>query len=84
MRAGRRHGVYATYSGGCRCVDCREANRLYQKGAQARRRQHPELADMAGHGKTSTYTNYSCRCAECRTANAATTRAQRAKKGGRR
>lgn len=63
------HGRAATYKSGCRCASCREANRLYQNAANARRRQDPTGADRARHGKRSTYINYACRCSDCRSAH---------------
>lgn len=82
MRTGRTHGKRGTYQAGCRCADCREANRLYQQAATARRSQDPRLADVAGHGSSSTYKNYLCRCTKCRAANAAEVRGRQARQGG--
>lgn len=64
------HGHVNTYKAGCRCSACREANRVYQSAANARRRLDPSGADRAGHGKRSTYNNYGCRCLLCRVASA--------------
>jgi hypothetical protein len=73
------HGIRSTYSNhGCRCAECREANRVYGAAARAQRRSQPEAADRAGHGTRSTYANYGCRCAACRAAHAAHMRDQRA------
>ncbi|SEC02410.1 hypothetical protein SAMN04490357_0989 [Streptomyces misionensis] len=71
------HGDVNTYKNGCRCSACREANRIYQNAANARRRNDPAGADRAGHGKRSTYVNWFCRCLLCRTASAEAQRAQR-------
>jgi hypothetical protein len=73
----RRHGRATTYKSGCRCTACRNANRLYQAAANARRAADPALADRAGHGRASTYINYACRCGACRAANARRLRDQR-------
>lgn len=73
----RRHGRATTYKSGCRCTACREANRLYQAAANARRASDPRLADRAGHGRASTYINYACRCDACRVANKLRLRVQR-------
>ncbi|MCZ4602971.1 hypothetical protein O3S80_04120 [Streptomyces sp. Lzd4kr] len=72
-----RHGKATTYKAGCRCTKCREANRLYQQAANARRASDPALADRAGHGRASTYINYACRCEPCREANTRRLRTQR-------
>lgn len=76
----RRHGKATTYKSGCRCTACREANRIYQAAANARRAATPALADRAGHGRASTYINYACRCADCREANKLRLRSQRARR----
>jgi hypothetical protein len=75
----RGHGFPSTYKSGCRCASCREANRVYQKAANARRRQDPTGADRAGHGKRSTYINYACRCSDCRSAHTKYLRERRLK-----
>lgn len=72
------HGDIRAYRNGCRCRECREANRVYNAAARARRRSRPELADAAGHGKPSTYNNHACRCTACRAAHAAYMRDVRA------
>lgn len=77
MTTTKAHGHVNTYKAGCRCGDCREANRLYQNAANARRRMNPAAADLAGHGKRSTYVNYSCRCQPCRVASANAQRVHR-------
>lgn len=33
-----KHGMRSTYQGGCRCEECREANRDYQRALYRRRR----------------------------------------------
>lgn len=71
------HGLPNTYKSGCRCAQCREANRIYQAAATDRRAADPTAADQAGHGKRSTYANYRCRCDECRAANSVASQAYR-------
>lgn len=71
------HGRASSYKDGCRCSECREANRVYQAGANARRAEQSDAADRAGHGKRSTYANYRCRCDACRAANSAACREYR-------
>jgi hypothetical protein len=71
---------YSSYTSGCRCSTCREANRVHHLKARTRRRANPTLADAAGHGKENTYNNYACRCDDCRTAHAAAQRVKRAKR----
>lgn len=80
MTAAERHGRPNTYKSGCRCAECREANRVYQAAATARRGANPVLATLAGHGKATTYINYACRCAACRAANSERLRGQRARR----
>lgn len=74
------HGKPGTYKNGCRCAACREANRVYQADANKRRAADPALADLAGHGRASTYINYACRCLPCCTANSQRQREQRARR----
>ncbi|MGV9891673.1 hypothetical protein [Streptomyces sp. NPDC003395] len=68
------HGRLVGYRRGCRCPECRETARLYQKKRNAERAADPAAADRAGHGKTSTYVNYGCRCAPCKAAQSASNR----------
>jgi hypothetical protein len=79
----RPHGQPNTYKNGCRCAECREANRVYQAAANKRRSADPALADAAGHGRPSTYINYRCRCDACRVANTKRLSEQRARAKGR-
>ncbi|MFI2426554.1 hypothetical protein ACH5A7_21070 [Streptomyces sp. NPDC018955] len=72
-----RHGRASTYKSGCRCTECREANRVYQAASNKRRAADPALADRAGHGRASTYINYACRCDACKAANSQRLREQR-------
>lgn len=62
---GRLRSV-STYNDGCRCDDCREANRIEQRRTDANRRaswtgDHPEGKPFS----VSTYDNWGCRCDEC-------------------
>lgn len=74
------HGDYRTYNKGCRCDDCREAQRLRCAELRTTRAQDPAAADRAGHGKASTYKNYGCRCKACSKANTANVNAFRARR----
>lgn len=74
------HGHPATYQKGCRCDDCREANRNRCAEDRKARTGDPAAADRAGHGKASTYRNYNCRCSKCSKANTANVNAYRARK----
>ncbi|GKQ39513.1 hypothetical protein [Streptomyces sp. A012304] len=74
------HGDRRTYAKGCRCADCRDANRLHQAELRARWKNDPSSADRAGHGKPSTYKNHGCRCAECTAANTADVIAYKARR----
>lgn len=51
------------YKRGCRCTECREANRI--RRAQQRASKNPP-----NHGTESGYFNYGCRCAPCKAAGA--------------
>lgn len=56
------HGKENTYARhGCRCDECREANRLAQRRKRARDKPTPEHV----HGTKSGYSYYRCRCVEC-------------------
>lgn len=70
------HGTRGKYTYGCRCDDCRAANRAYINEHRAHLRSVPLPADDPRHGSASTYVNRSCRCPECRRAH------QRANKAG--
>lgn len=74
------HGDYRTYAKGCRCDDCREAQRKRCAEMRADRAKDPSRADRAGHGKSSTYKNYGCRCAPCSKANTASVNAFKARR----
>jgi hypothetical protein len=63
------HGTRSRYMGGCRCDDCREAQRVHT--AELRRR-----GDAPRHG-VSGYKNYGCRCATCTAAHTAYCRERR-------
>jgi hypothetical protein len=72
----RGHGHITRYVAGCRCSECREANRVYRIADVARRTARL-AADptLAPHGKAVTYSNWGCRCAPCSTAHSARCRA---------
>lgn len=61
------HGTRGKYvHDRCRCVECTEANTLYQREANARRAALlKENPDAAPHGKVNTYVAWGCRCAPC-------------------
>lgn len=70
----RPHGKYSSYTGGCRCDDCRRAASEYHRRRREDRRA-ASLAEMpvtvsGTHGLRSTYTR-GCRCDACREANRA-------------
>lgn len=53
---------YTSYCRGCRCDDCRAAERAYKVTLRAK-----EIpAEL--HGRVGTYMNRGCRCEVCRTA----------------
>ncbi len=65
------HGVRTTYVGGCRCDECRAANRTELRRHRAAR--HARLAadpTAAPHGLSSTYDHWGCRCQPCTGAHA--------------
>lgn len=66
------HGTQGTYSTGCRCSPCTEANRERQVD-YALRKQADGFAGLK-HGSSGTY-GLGCRCDLCRSAN--TERARR-------
>lgn len=75
------HGTISRYNSGCRCDECRRANREYGREYYRKRKQADREADLAKrracremypcrspHGTRSRY-NSGCRCDECRRAN---------------
>lgn len=68
------HGKRGTYTKGCRCDACREANRSY---IESRRRaagvQPARLGPQSEHGTPGRYKR-GCRCEACRAGEAARTR----------
>ena len=71
------HGASRYRNQGCRCTTCRAGHAQKQQDARQRRRQNPQAADLAGHGKDATYGNYGCRCAPCTRAHTDATRERR-------
>lgn len=81
------HGTRTRYVAGCRCDECREANRIYV--ADRRRRRGGAAAEYASrkarglaaddprHGTRLGYNGWGCRCQPCRAANAEYQRARR-------
>lgn len=67
-----RHGTKNGYQNlGCRCADCREANRLHHQADRAAMR--ARAADIP-HGTPSGYQNWGCRCMDCTAAHASSRR----------
>ncbi len=67
------HGTRYTYvARKCRCEECREANRAYQR----ERHNHPPAIPPNLHGTQNAYIQLHCRCQACRDA-AATKRRER-------
>lgn len=62
------HGTTSTYSRGCRCGECREANRLYKRDVRAKRRAltaaNGGIAPTSIHG-AATRGNWGCACDVC-------------------
>jgi hypothetical protein len=65
-----RHGTLNGYHNrGCRCPQCREANRLAQRAYRAAWSKRTAAGDPAvPHGMVSGYINWICRCEACRQA----------------
>lgn len=57
------HGELRGYLRGCRCPQCRKANRIYQADRRARLAAVPDK--QKPHGTTNGYFNYGCRCDAC-------------------
>ncbi len=66
-----KHGTITCYGGGCRCLACGEAWRLYQWAWRERNRGQPLRHEA------SSYRNYGCRCLVCTAAQAEYQRALR-------
>lgn len=77
----RQHGERRTYNAGCRCEDCREANRIYVRGRYLLG--YPNGSRKRKHGTRTMY-NAGCRCALCKAANTRAARARRATLAARR
>lgn len=60
-----KHGVYTTYTHGCRCDPCREVHTEVQRDRFKRDREARAATD-APHGTPSGYMNWSCRCDDCK------------------
>jgi hypothetical protein len=85
----KRHGTRNGYQYyGCRCEDCRGANRDHGRAEYLKH--HPgarsyrtpplvETPDDPRHGTANGYVNHGCRCQPCRDANAAAMREYRAR-----
>jgi len=77
----------ATYTNhGCRCDECRVANRTQVAAGRARR--YRITADNGGVAPTgkhneTTYSNWGCRCRVCTTAHAAAVRGRRRRRSAR-
>ena len=65
------HGLRATYTAGCRCTPCTDANDDYQ----VNRYQRGQVPPRGQHG-LSGYNNFGCRCATCTEAKSASNRAR--------
>lgn len=71
-----RHGTLNGYvNAGCRCEECREANRVYNMKRRAERAEGKPASEWGkkrGHmgeplkHNSSTYINWKCRCDQCR------------------
>lgn len=60
------HGTHNAYQAhGCRCGECQEFRRAYQRQNAALRLRLDRVPDGVPHGKPSTYNYYRCRCEDC-------------------
>lgn len=67
------HGTNSNYVGNhCRCGECRDAHRTYQREwtarVQAEFKRTGQLPVYVSHGSLNAYTKYGCRCDSCRQA----------------
>lgn len=52
---------------GCRCPECREAHRIYNRGLRDKARRRAEInPEMVPHGTKSGYVYWGCRCPRCK------------------
>lgn len=71
VQAGDRmvtHATYSAYTQGCRCEQCKDAARQYQREYRARRREEVLTEARVIHTGSGSY-GYGCRCVECKAAN---------------
>lgn len=65
-----RHGTHHAYQHHkCRCGECQEFRRAYQR-ANAALRTRLRVPEHVPHGTCSTYNYYGCRCEDCCAARA--------------
>ena len=70
-----KHGTPSAYNHGCRCEDCREANRTRCQDLRATLKRRTDSGDPAvPHGTTGGYKNWGCHCVECTAANTVASR----------
>ncbi len=71
-----RHGTPSAYNHGCRCPECREANRVRCRALRAVLKARTDKSDDAiPHGTTGGYKNWGCHCGLCTDANTVSSRA---------
>lgn len=61
----KAHGTPSAYNKGCRCDECKEANRLRCAKSAAKRRARSDVP----HGTVTGYRNWACRCDLCKAAS---------------
>lgn len=66
-----QHGSRGRYAEGCRCLECKDANRRYMNEYRSRKRGGKPVRKYGKltHGTRSFYV-HGCRCPECTRANA--------------
>jgi 5-methylcytosine-specific restriction endonuclease McrA len=72
------HGTHRGYGSGCRCDECKAAERVYRKG----RRADLLASGQIPHGTVNGHSNYGCRCEPCCVAGSAKSRAYRQTNAG--
>lgn len=67
-------GTYSSYSRGCRCAECRAANRDYCARTIKNMQARGLSADDPRHGTNNGYQSWGCRCEACKVAHAESSR----------
>jgi hypothetical protein len=82
-RAPRQHGERRTYVAGCRCDECRAANRQCTYLTMANMWERGLQPDDPRHGTVGAYKNWRCRCSDCLVAGSEANRRSRERRAAR-